>query len=205
MSKTLNSTICLRVSVYMPDIAKELLEAAQVICRKAMKDFTGLHFDFRKYVGFQNPIKCNKLEKLLRLARSRRNLTSSQNEIGEMRAERKIFCQLVILSIEHNVDLKWTLSLPLGPGPWSLSTPDGMSTKPDKTKLLHFLESHIEPTVDLPSSAANITDRNAILRCLTAIPVTFGEQAESVFNQSRKAEHVGFVTDTNIQCISSTL
>ena len=156
-------------------------------------------------LAFRTQLNATSLKKLLRLARSRRNLTSSQNEIGKMRAERKIFGQLVILSIKHNVDLEWTLSLPLGPGSWSLSTPDGMSTKPDKTKLLHFLESHIEPTVDLPSSAANITDRNAILRCLTAIPVTFDEQAESVFNQSRKAEHVGFVTDINIQCISSTL
>ena len=122
-----------------------------------------------------------------------------------MRAERKIFGQLVILSIEHNVNLEWMLSLPLGLGPWSLSTPDDMPTKTDKTKHLPFLESHIEPTVNLPSSVADILDRNAILRSLTAIPVTFDEQAESVFNQSSKTEHAGFVTDTHTQCISSTL
>ena len=97
-----------------------------------------------------------------------------------MKAERNVFVQLVLLSIEHNVDLELTLSLPLGPVPWPLSTPDGIPTKTDKSKLLHFLESHIESSIDQPYSAAHIIDGTAILHSLTAIPVTFEEHAESV-------------------------
>ena len=92
-----------------------------------------------------------------------------------------------------------TLSFPLGPVPWSLATADGMPTKTDKSKLLHFLESHIEPTIDRPSNAVHVIDGNAILQSLTAIPGTFEELAESVFNQLPKSERVDFVTDTNKQ------
>ena len=42
------------------------------------------------------------------------------------------------------------------------STPDRISTKTDKSKLPHGLQSHIEPTLDLPCSAAHNFDVNAI-------------------------------------------
>ena len=41
-----------------------------------------------------------------------------------------------------------------------------MPTKTDNSKLLHFLESHIEPTIDWPSCAAYITDGDVILQSL---------------------------------------
>ena len=93
------------------------------------------------------------------------------------------------------------MSVALGPVLWQLSIPDGMLTKTDKSKLLQFLESHNEPTIDWPSSDAHTIDDNAILQSFTAILVTFVEQKESVFNQSPKAEHVGFVTDIYIYSV----
>ena len=76
---------------------------------------------------------------------------------------------------------------------------------PPKLKLLHGLQSHIEPTLDWPCSAAHNFDGNAILHSIIAFPVTFKGLVELVFNQALKAGHVGFVTDTYIQCISSSL
>ena len=58
------------------------------------------------------------------------------------------------------------------------------------------MESNIEPTIDRPSNAVHVIDRNAILQSFTAIPGTFEELAESVFNQLPMAERVDFVTDT---------
>ena len=40
---------------------------------------------------------------------------------------------------------------------------------------------------------------------MIAFPVTFKELMEPEFNQALKAGHVGFVTDTYIQCLSSKL
>ena len=82
---------------------------------------------------------------------------------------------------------------------------DGISTKTDKSKLLHGLQSHIEPALDWKCSAAHNFDGNAILQSIIAFPVTFKYKTEPVFNQALKAGHFGFVTDTYIQCISSSL
>ena len=60
-----------------------------------------------------------------------------------------------------------------------------MPTKSDKCKLLHCLESHIEPTIDRSSSAAHIIDLNIILQSLKANPVTYKEQAESVYHMPK--------------------
>ena len=79
-----------------------------------------------------------------------------------MRAERNVFRQHDLLSIEHNVDIELTLPFLLGPLPWSLSTPGGILTKTDKSKLLHVLQSQTEPTSDWPCSASYNFDCNAI-------------------------------------------
>ena len=108
-------------------------------------------------------------------------------------------------SIGHNVDLDMTLPFLLGPVPWSLSTPDRISTKTDKSKLPHGLQLHIKPTLDWPCSAAHNFDGNAKLHSVISFPVTFKDLMEPIFNQALKAGHVGFVTDTYIQCLSSSL
>ena len=122
---------------------------------------------------------------------------------------------MTLVYIDHNVDLQLTLPYLLGPVPWSLSTPDRIFTKTDKSKRLHGLQSHIEPTLDWPCSAVHNFDSNAILQSIIAFPVTFKDLMEPVFNQALfnqallnqalKAGHVGFVTHTYIQCISSSL
>ena len=44
-----------------------------------------------------------------------------------------------------------------------------------------------------------------LLQSIIAFPVTFMDLMAPVFKQALKAGHVGFVTDTYIQCISSSL
>ena len=73
--------------------------------------------------------------------------------------------------------------------------------KTDKSKLQHGLQSHIEPTLDWPCSAAHNVNVNAV----TTEHSSFMDLMAPVFNQALKAGHVGFVTDTYIQCISSSL
>ena len=103
---------------------------------------------------------CNKV---LMLARpSKKKLPNLQNVNSQMRAERSVFGKHDLLSIGHNVDLDLTLPFLLGPVPWSLSTPHRLSTKTDKSRLQHGLQSHIEPTLDWPCSAAHNVDVNAV-------------------------------------------
>ena len=84
-----------------------------------------------------------------------------------MRAYRSVFGQHDRY-IGHNVDLELTLQFLRGPVPWLLTTPDRISTKTDKSKLLHGLQSHIEQTLDWQCSAAHSFDSNAILQSIIA-------------------------------------
>ena len=122
-----------------------------------------------------------------------------------MRAKRSVFGQHDLLSIGHKVDLELILPFLLGPVPWSLSTTDRIPTITDNSQRPHGLQSHIEPTLDWICSAAYNFDGNALLQSIIAFPVTFKDLMEQVFNQALKAGHVGFVTYTYIQCISSSL
>ena len=84
--------------------------------------------------------------------------------------------------------------------------PDRISTKIDKSKLLHGLQSHIEQTLDWPYCAAHNFDGNAIQQSIIAFPVTFKDLMEpGTIQPGSKVGPVGFVTDTYIQCISSGL
>ena len=62
----------------------------------------------------------------------------------------------------HNVDLELTLPFLLGTVLWSQSTPDRISTKTEKSKLRHGFQSHIEPTLDWPCSAAHNFDGDVV-------------------------------------------
>ena len=94
-------------------------------------------------------------------------MTCSQNKITQVRSERNVFGQLVLLSIEHDLDVQLALAFPLGPIPWSLATADGMHTKTEKSKLLHNLESCSKPITNRPSDAVHIIDGNAMCKVLS--------------------------------------
>ena len=94
-------------------------------------------------VVFHNAIKRNKLKTFAK-AEAKKTLKRTQNRMTQIKAERNIFGQLVLLSLQNDIDLQVTLSYPLGPVPWLLATADGMPIKTDKAKLLHYLESSVE-------------------------------------------------------------
>ena len=72
--------------------------------------------------------------KVLRFAMSSKKILSNlQNVNSQMRAKRSVFGQHDLLSIGHIFDLELTLWFLLGPVPWSLLTPDRISTNTDKS------------------------------------------------------------------------
>lgn len=128
------------------------------------------------------------------MAKVSKKLTSAQNKVTQIRAERNVFGQLVLLAVQNGIDLETTMSFPLGPVPWALATADGMPTKTDKAKLLHRLQG--EPVITRPQDSVHIIDGNAVLQSMMNIPETFGEISDHVFNQLPKSGDVHFVTDT---------
>ena len=124
-------------------------------------------------------------------------MKSTQNKLIEVRAERNVFAQLVMLALKNDIDLKMTMSYQLGPVPWTLATADGSPVKSDKAKLLHNLEGTTEASEKpVKEDTVYICDGNALLQAMTAIPDTFEEVAERVFTLLPKTQRVDFVTDS---------
>ena len=97
-----------------PDVATDLLNACK-IGKASMEEFIQNRM-VNQTVAFHYPIKRNKL-KTLANADVKKTLKNTQNKMTQIKAERNIFGQLVLLSVKNNIDLQATLSYPLGPVP----------------------------------------------------------------------------------------
>ena len=94
-------------------------------------------------------------------------MKSTQNKLIEVRAERNVFAQLVMLTLKNDIDLEMTMSYQLGPVPRTLATADGPLLKSDKAKLLHNLEGTIEASEKpVQEETVYIYDGNALLQAM---------------------------------------
>ncbi|KAK3106630.1 hypothetical protein FSP39_024006 [Pinctada imbricata] len=177
------------------EIAKDLLEAP---CKgqSQMKQFISERLTDAG-VSFHAPIKRNKFKTFQSMALVKKAVSSKNKEI-ELKAERNLFGQLMILAVQNNIDLAVTFTYPLGPVPWALATADGVPFKSDKAKLLHVLESNLPSVTNVPQrqTTAYICDGNALLHSLIGIPETFGQITEKIFDLLPKYSRVDFVTDS---------
>ena len=102
------------VPVNLLTVSDNLPQAAD-LGKKAMEQFIK-----ERLVGrtkkIHNPVTQMKLQTFASTGK-RQQVKASQNKIIEVRAERKIFVQLVLLSLQHNIDLELTMSYQLGPVP----------------------------------------------------------------------------------------
>ena len=144
----------------------------------------------KKTASFFDPVKKQRLKAFASIAKCV-TLTGSEKKSEQLRAERNVFGQLVLLSLKHNISMEKTLCYPLEPVPRSLATADGKPVKTDKSKLLHCLEG-TSNVADRSSrqNSSYIIDGNALIQTQAGIPATFGELAEAIFDQLPKTERV---------------
>ena len=84
-----------------------------------------------KEQSFHKPIKKTSLKTFQNCQKSVSVKRSKQQKV-QIVAQRNIFGQLLMLSTDHELDLKKVLAYPLSPIPWVLATPDGLPTKQTK-------------------------------------------------------------------------
>ena len=116
----------------------------------------------------------------------------------EIKIQRNLLGQLLVLSLEHEVDMKKVLCYPLSPVPWSLSTANGLPLKTNKSTLFHKIENTdclIRDDITKLPGTVYVVDGNSLLHALVEIPETFGELAQTVFEKLPKALSIHFVTD----------
>ena len=69
-----------------------------------------------KSVKFHEPIQRMKIKTFASMQTSQK-IKSTQSKLIEVRAERNVFAQLVLLSLKNNIDLEIIMSYQLGPIP----------------------------------------------------------------------------------------
>ncbi|KAH3787429.1 hypothetical protein DPMN_165553 [Dreissena polymorpha] len=122
-----------------PKAAAKILKAVEIGCGAMEAFITGCLIE--KNVLLHYPVKQNKL-KTFATSEVNKSIRSSSNKLAKVKAERNILAQLILLTIQNEIDLERTLSYPLYPETLSLETADGMPVKMDKAKLLHCMETN---------------------------------------------------------------
>ena len=92
-------------------MSDNLLQATD-LGKKAMEQFIKERLVDRTK-KFHDPVTRMKLQTFASTEK-RQQVKTSQNKIIEVRAEKNIFAQLVLLSLQHNIDLGLTMSYQLG-------------------------------------------------------------------------------------------
>ena len=72
------------------------------------------------------------------------------------------------------------LSHPLGPLPWSLSTPDGLLRKTNKSSLATTLQKNVEVAQQLPGNSVSVVDGMNLVQRIQGDQATFGDVAVTV-------------------------
>ena len=125
-----------------------------------------------------------------------RKKTKVEGKAIELRAERNIYGQLAVLSMNHDLDMQKVMQYPLGPVPWALATADGSPAHTNKANLGHeLLEAGNFNTAAFPESAF-IQDACELLQKITPLPDTFGQLAHKVFLHLPNQKEIHFVADT---------
>ena len=81
----------------------------------------------------------------------------------------------------RNLQIRDVLAHPLGPLPWSLSTPDGLLRKTNKATLAASLQENVTVAEHIPNNPATIVDGMNLVQKVKGDETIFGEVARSVF------------------------
>ena len=108
------------------EVSRSLLQAHEL-----GKDATVPFFEKRfvdKSVKFHDSTKRMKIKTFASIQKCQK-VKSTQNKQIEVRAERNVFAQLLVLALKNNIDLEMTMSYQPGPVPWTIAAADGSPVK----------------------------------------------------------------------------
>lgn len=117
-----------------------------------------------------------------------------------MKADRSLFGCIVVMAQGRNLKMGDILSHPLGPLPWSLSTPDGLLRKTNKSSLATSLQKNVEVAHELPSNSASVVDGMNLVQRIKGDQSTFGDIAVAVLlmalKEGSQSKRIDVVFDT---------
>ena len=122
----LQDLVCLSTAkVTTPDVEHDLLQAKD-IGGMAYKAFCEKRPQSNPpKVKFHNTITTAMLKTFTHLNK-KTSVKADQNQVVILRADRRLFAQMIVITENRNLQMREVLSHPLGPLLWSLATPDGL-------------------------------------------------------------------------------
>lgn len=117
-----------------------------------------------------------------------------------LKTARSLFGRIVVIAQSRSLDMKEVFCHPLGPLPWSLSTPEGTLRKTCKAALAKHLQKLAKPADDLPDECtATVIDGMSLVQKVNNNVSTFADVATATHNmickEAKKSTRVDIVFD----------
>ena len=146
--------------------------------------------------GFYDSIKKLKLKTFC--SGKQKKIINKNKEIM-LKADRKLFGNMVLIAFSRKLDMRQVLSHPLGPFPWALANVDGTIKKTNKAILAKHLESFVSPIEEVFQPCATIVDAMSLIQKLHCESHTFEELSDliisRILNVSRQSERIDVIFD----------
>lgn len=160
-------------------VATDLLEA-QEKGNRAYADFKGERLEPNSTKSLFDPIPRMKL-KTFTSVKEKKQAKSSHKETV-LKADQRLFGQMLLISTKRHMDMQEVLRHPLGPLPWSLSNSDGTMKKTNKAALARELEKKVAPADKVPPPSACIIDGMCLPQKLHGENTTFADLSSQAFD-----------------------
>ena len=127
------------------------------------------------------------------------SVKSGRNQEVILKADRRLFAQMIVIAESRNLQMREVLSHPLGPLPWSLATPDGLMRKTNKASLAKELQRNVQAADAIPQPSACVIDGMALVQRLKGDQKTFAAVAKTllcrVLNEGGSSDRIDVVFD----------
>ena len=108
---------------------------------------------------------------------------STKNKEIMLKADRKVFGNMLLIALNRNLDMRQVFSHPLGPFNWALPNVDGTMKKTNKAALAKQLESYVSPAEEVYHPSATLVDAMSVIHKLHGENHTFEELSDYIFLQ----------------------
>ena len=146
---------------------------------KAYDEFQKSRLDENAYKDFYERPSKLQLKTFSYLKNSKKTKVPVEDVI--LKADRRLFGNMVLVATSRNLDMREVLKHPLGPLPWALSNCDGTLKQTNKSTLARHIESRVAPAESIPLPSACIIDGMSLVNKISGDNRTFGDIAESIF------------------------
>eukprot|EP00745_Piridium_sociabile_P027749 TRINITY_DN44663_c0_g1_i3.p1 TRINITY_DN44663_c0_g1~~TRINITY_DN44663_c0_g1_i3.p1 ORF type:complete len:1606 (-),score=395.32 TRINITY_DN44663_c0_g1_i3:590-5317(-) len=183
-------------TIATPDVTKDLLEAHQTGESK-YQSFKQTRLDGDPpTVQFHDTMKKLNLKTFSSVGKKNVHGKKVQDVV---KADRKLFGQMILVAERRNLHMRDVLKHPLGPLPWSLANIDSSLRKTNKSALAVELEKSVSCAEDIPRPSACVIDGMNLVYRMNGNNKTFAQLAESalhqVLNEGAHSQRIDVVFD----------